>query len=88
MSNPTKCPNNTPWCTEHQPEDEQCVSPAIKASTSCYVWLLRELEGVEPVIIVDGPPTAAQLSLFEAVELCDAIHELRQAALKNRPVWT
>lgn len=85
MSNPTKCPNNTPWCTNHEDDVEPCVSAVITADTSWYVWLLQELEGVEPVIIVDSPPRA-QLSLLGAVELCDAIHELRQAALNNKPV--
>jgi hypothetical protein len=87
MNDSTNCPINTPWCTEHQEDTDQCVSPPIDiegAHTS--FWILQEMPGLEPVIVLDTAPNGAQLSLSQALDVSDAAHQLRIAVLQNRGV--
>lgn len=87
MSNTTlnmiMCPIETPWCTEHTEDCNQCVSLAIDVSKACCVWLVLEPEASEPHIVVDTSPSAPSLTLLEAIALSDALKQLRAAALEG-----
>lgn len=79
MSAPT-CPRRTPWCTEHDDDNAQCVSPGLHVAAGCCVWLLLEIEGLEPVVVVDAATSGADLTLTEAEALAAALGRLRAAA--------
>ena len=80
------CPRNNAWCTQHLVDEQQCGSLALEVSTSVHVWLLQEMTGLEPVIIVDVPPAAGELSIADAAVLCSAVERLRQAVLTGTAV--
>jgi hypothetical protein len=83
---PIACPRRTPWCTDHEDELDQCVSSAIHVSSSCHVWMVCELPGLEPTIIIDGRTSGAELTFQESLQLIDAMARLKQAAMLGTAV--
>ena len=84
----TSCPESSrcaAWCVEHDDETGQCASTALQAGDSS-VWLMGELPGLEPVMVVDTPPTGGELTLLQAQDLADAIVLLRRAAYDGTAV--
>ena len=77
-----------PWCDDHMPADigfpGQCCSKPIDVAPHAAVWLTQTEQGTR--VIVDGPPSGLDLSIFEAIELHDAILQLREAAQDHKPV--
>jgi hypothetical protein len=82
------CPVGTPWCTQHLDEPPHwCGSSPIDIKGGhCNVWLIQELPGIEPTINIDSRPTDFELTLDQAGDLCDAIQQLRLAAIEHRAV--
>ena len=81
------CPRGTAWCTEHEPDEaDQCVSTPIDVAEFCSVWLLLGKHQLDPVLVVDAAISGADLSMDQALDLSDAIKQLRQAALTETAV--
>lgn len=76
----TSCPRLTSWCTEHEHDANQCISEPVDISPGCSVWLMQEIPGLEPVMVIDTSPAATDLSLGEAGHLAEAIGDLRALA--------
>jgi len=66
-----------PWCTDHSAG--QCCTDAIDFAPHGAVWLTQTEQGTR--VIVDGPPSGLALTADEAVELSDALRQLRDAAV-------
>ncbi|WP_338183320.1 hypothetical protein [Jatrophihabitans sp.] len=83
MSNPTVCPRGNAWCTEHSDHVDQCVSAALPPDSASCAWVIQEIPGTEPMIVVDG---SRPLSIDEASQLVAAIRTLTTAIRADEPV--
>lgn len=73
------CPRSTAWCADHLPDADQCTSEAVKVAAHCYVWLLQELPGIEPTVVVDIGGSN-DLTLAETAVLRRALVDLERLA--------
>lgn len=73
------CPRGNTWCTDHEHEADQCSSASIKVAEHCYVWLLQEIPGIEPTVVVDIAD-GNDLTIAEAAVLRRALSDLERLA--------
>lgn len=79
------CPRDTGWCVQHDVDVDQCGSISLRAGR-VNVWLVQEIPGIEPAVVVDAPTSGGDLSLVEALDLADSLQQLWAAARSNEPV--
>lgn len=73
------CPRSTAWCAEHLPGADQCTSAPVTIAEHCYVWLLQEIPGIEPTVVVDIGGSN-DLTLAETAVLRRALVDLERLA--------